>query len=93
MIEKFKNLPVDEDTIIYSTEIKKIDEYDVAYQKWSWEAIYGESIIFLNDDVQSLEREDVLELIKRADFVKFISTKTYKKGEVYTFVNFNFKAN
>jgi len=93
MIEKFKNLPVDEDTIIYSTEIKKIDEYDVAYQKWSWEAIYGESIIFFNDDVQLLEKEDVLELVKKADFVNFISTTTYKKDEVYTFVNFNFKTN
>ena len=93
MIEKFKNLPVDDDTRIYSTEVKKIEEYDVAYQKWSWDGIYGESIIFLNDDVQSLEREDVLELIKRADFVKFISTTTYKKGDVYTFVNFNFKTN
>lgn len=57
MKEKFKDLPVEEDTqIILSTEAK-IAEYEVVYQKWHWDGIHAESIIFFNKDVAELSEE------------------------------------
>ncbi len=91
MTEKFKEIPVEEDTqIIFNTEAK-IAEYDVVYQKWTWGGIHAESIIFCNEDVASLNEGQVKnEVLKCTALIKEGSQMTYKKGEKYTFVNFNF---
>ena len=91
MIEKFKNIPVDDDTRILATTVERIEGYDVAYQKWSWDGTYGESIIFFNEEVKSLSKEDILELVQKANFIVLGSGITYKQGDIYTFLNFNFK--
>ena len=90
MTEKFKELPVEEDTqIIFSTEAK-LDQYDVVYQKWNWDGIYAESIIFFNKDIVALSDGQVKQKVASSPLVKENSQMTYKKGEKYTFVNFNF---
>lgn len=91
MTEKFKDIPVDEETQILSSMQAKIDKYDVVYQKWNWDGIHGESIIFYNEDVAALNEEQVKhEVALCTALVKADSKLTYKKGEKYTFVNFNF---
>lgn len=91
MTEKFKNVPVEEDTQIIASLEAKIDTYDVVYQKWNWDGIYAESIIFHNDDVVQLTEEQIKSEVKRCPgLIKEGSQITFKKLETYTFVNFNF---
>ncbi len=85
--EKFKNIPVDEDTRIISREQIKIGDYDVIHEKWFWDGIYADSYVFFNEDIKDLSEEDVLTLTyQKKPFA------TYKKLDTYTFVNFDFTA-
>lgn len=91
MNEKFKNLPVEEDTQIIASFETKIEDYDVVYQKWYWDGIYAESIIFCNDDVAELTEAQIKnEVAENTALLKDNSQMTFKRGEKYTFVNFNF---
>ncbi|MEO5787752.1 MAG: hypothetical protein ACOH2D_00405 [Gelidibacter sp.] len=91
MTEKFKDIPVEEDTQIIASVKANIAEYDVVYQKWHWDGIYAESVIFFNDDVAGLTEEQIKkEVALCTDMVKENSQMTFNKGDKYTFVNFNF---
>lgn len=92
MTEKFKNLPVDSDTQIILSLETKLEDYDVVYQKWHWEGISAESIIFFNEDIADLNEEEIKnQVLEKTVLVKANSQMTYKKGDTYTFVNFNFE--
>jgi hypothetical protein len=91
MNEKFKDLPVEEDTQIITSVEAKIEDYDVVYQKWYWDGIYAESIIFFNDDVADLTEDQIKkEVAQCTALIKENSQMTFKRLEKYTFVNFNF---
>jgi len=92
MTEKFKDLPVEADTQIMVSTEAKIGAYEVVYQKWRWDGINAESIIFLNDDVAALSEAQIKDEVAQCRaLVNEDSQFTFKKGERYTFVNFNFK--
>ena len=91
MNNKFENIPVEEDTKIKSTKPITVNSYDVVHQKWVWGGIYAESIIFFNDDIQHLAEEEVKEIVRDSLLVDNNPDLTYVKGEIYTFVNFNFE--
>jgi len=40
MNEKFKNIPVDDDTKIIFESTMKFEENDILYQKWFWDGVY-----------------------------------------------------
>ena len=82
--EKFKNIPVDEDTRIISREQIKIEDYDAIHEKWFWDGINADSYVFFNEDIKGLNEEEVLRLANKEG-------ATYKKSDRYTFVNFNFE--
>ncbi|HLW31354.1 MAG TPA: hypothetical protein VKX40_03760 [Aequorivita sp.] len=91
MTEKFKDLPVEADTTIISSVQVKIDPYDVVYQKWYWGGFHAESIIFYNDDVAQLTEEEIKNEVKSCPgLIEEGSQISFKKGETFTFVNFNF---
>ena len=91
MTDKFKDIPVEEDTQIIVSVPAKIEAYDVMYQKWHWDGIYAESVIFFNDDVAVLTEEQIKsEVAQCTALVKPDSQLTFKRLEKYTFVNFNF---
>lgn len=91
MKEKFKDLPVEKDTQIISSIEANIEDYEVVYQKWCWDGINAESIIFYNEDVAELSEEQIKhEVALCTALVKIDTQMTYKKGDKYTFVNFNF---
>ncbi len=91
MIEKFKDIPVEEDTRILASFETKVDNYDVVYQKWYWGGIYAESIIFFNEDITGLTEEQIkIQVAENTALLKENSQMTFKKGDIYTFVNFNF---
>ena len=92
MTEKFKDVPVERDTQIIASIQAHINAYEVLYQKWYWDGIYAESVIFLNEDVADLNEEQIKKEVALCTALVNEDTKmTYKKGDKYTFVNFNFK--
>ncbi len=51
MASKFERVPVEEDTKIIFQQEAILGEYDVLYQKWYWDGITAESIIFANEEM------------------------------------------
>ena len=47
MTEKFKDIPVEQDTQLFSSVEAKIENYDVVYKRRKWDGIYAESFIFI----------------------------------------------
>ena len=92
MNEKFKNIPVEEDTHIILSSPMKWGDLDVVYQIWSGEGIKAESIIFLNDDVKDIDDETLKADVNDSPIVKDKGKLTMSRGEEFTFVNFNFIA-
>jgi hypothetical protein len=88
---KFKNITVDEDTIITSSIECKYGEYDVLYQQWIWDGITAESLIFCNDDIIDTTVEDLVDDVRNSPLVKDATKEiTQKVGDEFTFINFNF---
>ncbi len=89
-MHKFTKVPVEQDTkIIFRREIK-LGEYEVLHEKWSWDGISGESIIFLDEDVAHLSEEDIKKEVR--ELLNKDSKMTFKRNKSgFTFVNFNFQ--
>ncbi len=92
MSDKFKNIPVEKDTKIIISSPMKLGESDIVYQKWSWEGITAESIIFISSDVENVGDAELKYDIYNSPIVHKDSEVTISRGDEYTFVNFNFKA-
>ncbi len=85
---KFKNIPIDEDTKILHREKKKIDRYDVLYEKWYWDGITAESIIFANEDIADLDDVLIEKLVRSSDLFKSNSSLHIQhSNSEFTFVN------
>ncbi len=63
-MRKFENVPVEEDTKIVMQQEAMLGEYEVLYQKWSWDGITAESIIFASEDVSSLDDEAIKDEVR-----------------------------
>ncbi|MGR8940620.1 MAG: hypothetical protein ACU83V_06980 [Gammaproteobacteria bacterium] len=70
MADKFANVPADAETRILFQQEARIGEYDVLYQKWVWEGISAESLIFVNDDIAGLEDDDLEKQVKALPLFK-----------------------
>ncbi len=90
MSNKFENIPVEEDTKILMSSPMRWGDLDIVYQKWNWEGITAESIIFLSDDVKDMDDEALEADVRDGPLVKNTSQVTIKRLDKYTFVNFNF---
>jgi len=92
MTDKFKNVPVEDDTTILFSTPTKFGEYDVLYQKWYWSDITAESLIFVTDEIKNITIEKLKDEIRNSAMVtdssKEITTSSGKSK--YTFFNFNF---
>ncbi len=90
MTDKFKDLTTDEGIKILFRSPMKWSELDIVYEKWVWDGITAESVIFVNEDVKALS-DDALELdIRKGPLVQADSQVTIRRGDKFTFVNFNF---
>jgi len=88
--EKFKNIPVEVDTKILISSPMRWGELDIVYQKWNWEGITAESIIFLSDDLKEMDDKALEDDVRVGPLVRKDSQVTIKRGDKFTFVNFNF---
>ena len=51
MIDKFKNVPVEEDTTIKFRSVTKFENIDALHEGWYWEGVTAESLIFTDEDI------------------------------------------
>ncbi len=92
MASKFERVPVEENTKIIFQQEAKLGEYDVLYQKWYWDGITAESIIFANKDIVGIADDEVEAEVRTSPLLKANSEITLKRLESgFTFVNFNFE--
>ncbi len=93
MPKKFLKVPKDKDTRILFESEMKLHEFDVLYQKWFWDGITAESIIFSSDEITHLDDNDILAKVRCSDIVNQESQLTIKHSESgFTFINFNFES-
>lgn len=64
MNDKFKSVPVEKDTKVLSRKIIKLGDLDAQLEKWSWEGIKAQSVIFSEADIVGQSDEALITLIK-----------------------------
>jgi len=90
MNDKFTNIPIEEDTKIIFSSPMRWGELDIVYEKWRWDGITAESMIFLAEDVSTLDDAALKADVRNGSLVKADSQITIKRTDKFTFVNFNF---
>ena len=91
MSKKFDGVPVEEDTRIRYRKEVRLGKFDVLYEKWCWEGILAESLIFANDDVSRMTDEEIEREARKSILVREDSEILIKRSDSgFTFVNFNF---
>ena len=91
MGKKFDKVPVEEDTKILVRQEMKLGKYEVLYERWFWEGVYGESLIFANADISGMTDREIEREIRKSPLIKEGSEITLKRTKDFTFVNFNFE--
>ncbi|GAC30388.1 metallophosphoesterase [Brumicola pallidula] len=92
MTNKFFNVKTEKGTRITLSTDAKFGDYEVLYQKWAWGGIDAESLIFVTKDIAHISENELTEDVKNSPLVKDKSKSlTYKQGDEFTFVNFNFE--
>jgi hypothetical protein len=92
-MSKFNEVPVEADTRILFQEQTTLGEYEVLHQKWVWDGITAESIIFANEDIAGVTDHDLEMHVKAFRNLAADTSMTLKQSESgFTFVNFNFEA-
>ena len=89
-MSKFSNVPVEDDTKILVSLENKLGERDVLYQKWFWDGITAESLIFVSDEIVYLTDNELKAEVQTSPLVKSDSITISRSDGGYTFVNFNF---
>ena len=92
-MSKFDNIPEQENTeIIFRAEVK-FGDLDVVYEKWEWDGILAESIIFDEDDVSEMDDDEIISQVKDSplfDGKIYKGDPTIRRNSGFVFVNFNF---
>lgn len=87
----FNNVPADDYTVILLEFENILDDYQILYQKWCWDNITAESIIFANTDVAELSDNEIEEMVIKSPLFNQGSKLTLSRSDSgFTFVNFNF---
>lgn len=93
MNARFQHVPVEEDTKILRREITTVGGHEVLHEKWSWDGVKGETIVFVSSEVAQLSDGELEQLARESHLLELGSQITIKRAESgYTFVNFNFRA-
>lgn len=88
---KFAGLKTDPETKVFLRAAAELDGYGVVYEKWCWEHINAESIIFIESEVAHLSDEQLEALVRSSPIVApGIKMTISRTGCGYCSVNFNF---
>ena len=91
-IEDFKGVKVEPDTTILFTELVERNGVTAKFELWYWDHIHGSSLIFLNEDIEKLTKDEIYDLCSQ--FITGFNRKdsTLNKSGQYYFVNFGFSS-
>lgn len=90
MTVSLDNVPLDDDTTLLFEQRASFGELETVYQKWKWDGIVAESLVFRSEDVLTSGIEALLDDINSSTLVNDGSEITSKNSNGYFFVNFNF---
>jgi hypothetical protein len=91
-MSKFNSVPIEVDTKIINSEEVKINEFDALHQKWFWDGIYAESLIFVSNEINHLNDDDLKLMLIQSRFVNKETQITIDHSDSgFTFLNFNFE--
>ncbi len=89
---KFENVPLDEGTIIKNSKVIEVGEFEALHQRWVWEGVVAESLIFVGTDVQELTDEGLVALANNSGLIQGESRTTItRESSGFTFLNMNFE--
>ena len=91
-MNNFSNAPVDKDTQIINQQQIILNGIPALKQKWNWDGIAANSLIFNSNDVEALSDTELLEFIKEHSKIQINSSVTFSNTNGYRFVNYNFEA-
>lgn len=92
MDDKFKGVPVEEDTVVLAEEVVMVGGIEALHQWWFWDGTKAESLIFRDKDVAGLSDDALEDLVWDSGFVVEDTGVTVTRGRSsFSFVNFNFR--
>ena len=92
-MSKFNNIPEQKDTEIIFRAETRFGDFDVVFERWKWDGILAESIIFDEDDVSEMTDDEIITQVKDSPlFDGKINKGDPKIRHIsgFVFVNFNF---
>lgn len=91
MNDKFKGVPVEADTVVLSEEVVMVGGIEALHQRWFWDGITAESLIFRDEDVEGLSDAALEDLVWDSGFVVEDTGVTVTRERFsFSFVNYNF---
>ena len=91
--DKFAHVPLEDDTRIRSQQQISITGIDALHQRWVWDGIAGESLIFVAGDIPGATDRQILAMARDAGFAVADDDFTIKRTEHgFVFLNFGFDA-
>jgi len=86
-----KSIPKDKGTRIIDQYELQLGQYEAVKQRWLWDGILADSLIFINDDVKELSDDSLVAFINDNWSERIDGSVTIKRNQQgYCFVNFNF---
>ena len=90
--ELFTHRHIDQDTRVLGEEYRRHDGYDLLMERWVWDGIKGNSIIFLTRQVGGLSDFTLEDLAREIAGLEPFDRVTLKREEGFTYVNYGFRS-
>ncbi len=90
--DKFSNVPQDADTRIKAQRQITINGMDALHQRWVWDGIAGESLVFCASDVCAASDQEIIAMARDAGLAVMQADCTVTRDESgFVFLNFGFE--
>jgi hypothetical protein len=90
MTGKFDQLPLDRGKTILSQRETRLGDLEALHQRWSWDGITAESLVFRSEDVAHLANEEIVRrLASHPGYRPGSEVSLTRLDSGYTFANFN----
>lgn len=91
--EKFARVPLDDDTCIRSQQQISVTGIDALHQRWVWDGIAGESLVFIAAEIPGATDQQIVSMASDAGLAVDDDDFTVKRTENgFVFLNFGFDA-
>ena len=89
---KFASVPVDADTRITAQQLVQVNGWDALHQRWVWEGVSAQSLVFVASDIADASDETLLQMAADADLHKADEDHTVTRSDSgFVFLNFGFE--